>query len=52
MARNQTSLRNVTVNNMKGTTVSKTVELIVKPEGLVPDTNDTEPGVNSATNKN
>lgn len=52
MAKGQTASKTVVVNNVKAATVTKTVELIVKNDMLVPDTNDIEAGVNSATNKN
>lgn len=52
MAKGQTASKTVVVNNVPASTVTKTVELIVKNDMLVPDTNDINPGVNSATNKN
>lgn len=52
MAKGQTASKTITVNNMPATTATKTVELIVKNDQLVPDNNDINSGVNSATNKN
>lgn len=52
MAKGQTASKTVVVNNVKSVTLSKTLELIVKNDMLVPDTNDLEPGVNSANLKN
>lgn len=52
MAQGKTVTATVVVNNVKATTVSKTVEPIVVNGQLVPDDMDIHPGVNSATNKN
>ena len=47
MARGKTFATNVVVNNMKTNIVSKTVELSVVNDQLVPEKNDLESGVNS-----
>lgn len=49
MAKGQTQSKNVIINNRPTVTVVKIVELIVKNDQLVADTNDTESGVNSRT---
>ena len=45
MAKGKTISTPVVVNNIKSNTVTKTVELIVVNDQLVPDRNDTEKGV-------
>lgn len=53
MALGQEASKTVTLNNIPSNTTTKTVELNVHSDGrLIADKRDTDPGVNSATNKN
>lgn len=52
MATGKTSSQKIVVNNMPNVTVTKTVELVVVNNSLVPDHNDIHPGVNSTFLKN
>ena len=52
MAQGKTVSRNVVVNNVKTTTVARTVELVVVGDQLVANQNEIESGVNSKELKN
>lgn len=55
MAKGKTDTKKVIINNVSPAVVApiaRTVELIVVNDQLVPDKNDTEPGVNSLFAKN
>lgn len=47
MAKGKTATATVVVRNMPATTVSRTVELVVKNDMLVVDTDDSNQGVDS-----
>lgn len=47
MAKGQTASETVVLNNMKATTTTKTVELVVVNDKLVPDDKSINPGVDS-----
>jgi hypothetical protein len=52
MAKGKAASETIVLNNVKTTTATKTVELVVVNDQLVADPKDVNPGVNSATNKN
>lgn len=47
MAKGKTASETVTINNMPATTATKTLELVVVNDQLVPDQKEIKPGVDS-----
>ena len=52
MAKGKTASKTVIQNNTPSSTVTKTVELVVVNDQLVPDNKDINPGVNTVDMKN